>query len=129
VFLIAGFYVFGALVLLVLLFINPTQASSAIAVRHGLPASTGSWILPVVAGIALLISYGLVSLSRWGYALTILYLIYFGAVNWFLYRTSDDLLNLGNLLWSCLVILYLILVRKRFFTEGGIARRVEAKTS
>lgn len=128
VLLISSFYAFGAIVLLVFLFINPAQTSSNIAERHGLPASTGNWILPVVAGLGLLIAYGLVSLSRWGYVLTILYLVYFGSVNWFISSTRDNLLNFGNLVWSFLVILYLILVRKRFFEKNpvkDIGRKVQ----
>ncbi len=113
--LIASFYAFGAIILLAFLVINPGQAASVIAQRHGLPASTGNWILPIVAGLGLLVSFGLYSLSKWGYALTLLYLIYFGSVNWFMYRTQADLLFFGNLVWSFLVILYLVLVRKRFF--------------
>jgi hypothetical protein len=120
VLLISSFYAFGAVVLLAFLLINPTQASSMIAERHGLPASTGPWILPVVAGIGFLIPYGLVSLSRWGYGLTILYLIYFGSVNWFLLSTRSDLFNFGNLAWAFLVILYLIVVRKRFFVKHPV---------
>jgi hypothetical protein len=117
VLLITGFYFFGALVLLAFLFFNPAPASIAIAERHGLPASTGHWILPVVAGIALIIAYGLFSLSKWGYVLAILYLIYFGSVNLFVHRPNADLVNFGNLLWSLLVILYLLLVRKHFFQQ------------
>lgn len=120
VLLISSFYVFGAIVLLVFLIINPAQTSSDIAERHGLPASTGIWILPVVAAIGLLIAYGLMSLSRWGYVLTILYLFYFGSVNWFISSTSADLLNFGNLVWSVLLILYLIIVRKRFFEKNSV---------
>lgn len=120
VLLISSFYAFGAIVLLAFLFINPAEPSSMIAERHGLPASTGTWILLVVAGLGLLIAYGLVSLSRWGYVLTVLYLIYFGSVNWFLSSTKGNLLNFGNLFWSFLVILYLILVRNRFFVKNPV---------
>lgn len=119
VLLIAGFYVFGALVLLVLLFVNPAQTSSIIAERHGLPVSTGNWILPVVAGLALIIAYGLVSLSRWGYILTILYLIHFGIVNGSMFSTNADLVYFGSMVWSFLVILYLILVRKHFLRKNA----------
>jgi hypothetical protein len=117
VLLIGSFYALGAVALLVFLFINPDPISRTIAERHGLPASTGEWILPVVAGLGLLIAYGLISLSRWGYVLTIFYLIYFGTVNWFISSISANLLNFGNLVWSFLVIFYLILVRKRFFEK------------
>ena len=112
--LIAAFYTFGAVVLLILLFANPIQTSSAIARVHGLPLSAGYWILPFIAGLALLIAYGLFSLSRWGYMLTMLYLAYFGIVSGSLLRTHDDPIYLGNLMWSIFVIIYLVLVRQRF---------------
>lgn len=70
--------------------------------------------LPFIAGLGLLIAYGLFSLSRWGYLLTILYLGYFGSISVMLLRTHGDAVNLGNLIWSVLVILYLAVVRKRF---------------
>jgi hypothetical protein len=112
--LIAVFYTFGAVVLLILLFANPVQTSSAIARVHGLPLSTGYWILPLIAVLALLIAYGLFSLSRWGYLLTIMYLGYFGSVSALLLRTHGEAVYLGNLIWSIFVILYLVVVRKRF---------------
>ena len=115
--LIATFYTFGAMVLLTLLFANPVQTSRVIAGVHGLPLSTGYWILPVIAGIALLIAYGLLSLSQWGYALTMLYLAYFGSISALLLTAYNSTVYLGNLLWSILVILYLLLIRSRFRTE------------
>jgi hypothetical protein len=112
--LIAVFYTFGSVVLVILLFANPVQTSSVIAGVHGLSLSTGYWILPLIAGLALLIAYGLFSLSRWGYLLTILYLGYFGSVSASLLRTHGEVVYLGNLIWSISVILYLIVIRKRF---------------
>jgi len=112
--LIAIFYTFGAVVLLILMFANPLETSSAIAKAHALPTSTGNWILPSVAGLALLIAYGLFSLSRWGYVLSILYLAYFGSVSALMFSTQADSVHLGNLLWSLLVLIYLILVRRSF---------------
>ncbi len=66
VLLIAGFYAFGAIVLLFGLFINPTEVSRVIAERHGLLPIFGIAILPIVAALGLVIAYGLYSLSRWG---------------------------------------------------------------
>lgn len=112
--LIVAFYMFGAVVLLILLFANPTQTSSAIAKVHGLPASTGSWILPLIAGLGLLIAYGLFSLSRWGYMLTMLYLAYFATTSGWMLSRQTSAVYLGNLIWALFVIIYLILVRRRF---------------
>ncbi len=117
VLLIALFYAFGALVLLAYLIINPQPAAVAIATRHGLPASTGNWILPVIAGIGLVIAYGLLSLSRWGFYLTITYLLYFGFVNFYMADLKLVSAFFGDALWSLLVIVYLLIVRRRFFGE------------
>lgn len=118
VYLIAGFYIFGAAFLMVFYFINPEQAASAVAEYHGLPGSTGSWILPVTAGIGLVIASGLLSRSRWGFFLTLLYLLYFGVVNLILPGATRPVVSCGNAFWSIPVIGYLILVRKQFFGMG-----------
>ncbi len=120
VLLIAAFYIFGAIAVLILLGVNPEPAATAIAMRHGLPASTGNWILPVIAGVGLIIAYGLLSLSRWGFYLTIAYLLYFGIVNFYKSNVTWVSVYCGDSIWSLLVITYLILVRSRFFGEQGI---------
>jgi len=121
--LIAGFYAFGAIVLLFSLFINPTGVSRFIAERHGLLPSFGIAIVPIVAAVGLGIAYGLYSLSRWGFFVTIAYLIYFGGVSIALgglncALASQEALQtyFGNLIWSVLVIAYLVIVRRRFLS-------------
>ena len=122
--LISVFYVFGALVLLLCLFTNPVAVASTIAERHGLAPGTGAWILPVVAALALVIAYGLWSLSRWGFYLSLTYLVYFGIVSIVLSGLNSTATNagavqayLGNFLWSALIVTYLIWTRKRFFSS------------
>jgi hypothetical protein len=123
--LISAFYVFGAMVLLLSLFTNPDAVGSSIAERHGLSPSIGAWILPLIAGLALIIAYGLWSLSRWGFYLTLAYLVYFGVVsivlgglNFALTATESVQVYFGNFLWSALVVTYLIWMRKRFFVNS-----------
>ncbi len=123
VLLIAGFYAFGAIVLLFSLFINPTEVSRVIAERHGLLPGFGVAILPIVAALGLVIAYGLYSLSRWGFSVTIVYLIYFGGASIALgglnfALTGQEALQayFGNLIWSVLVIAYLVVVRRHFLS-------------
>lgn len=111
---IVVFYIFGAVVLLILLFTDPAQASRAIAEAHGLPTSTGNWLLALITALSLLIAYGLFSLSRWGYTLTLFYLAYFGSVNGWMLSRHVNAVHLGNLVWSLLVMIYLILIRRHF---------------
>lgn len=115
--LIVVFYTFGAVVLLMFLFVDPVQTSSVISKVHGLPVPAGNWILPSIAVLGLLIAYGLFTLSRWGYLLTIAYLVYFGSVSVLLLRSHNEAVYLGNLLWSMFVVLYLLLKRRRFQME------------
>jgi hypothetical protein len=51
--LIAAFYIFGALILLVSVFTNPNGVSPVIAMAHGLSPIMGVEILVAVAALAL----------------------------------------------------------------------------
>ena len=78
-------------------------------------------ILPAVALLGFAIAYGLYSLSRWGLVLTVVYLGYFavvslldGALTWSASGRPLEPVALGNLTWSAIVIVYLLLNRARF---------------
>ena len=78
--------------------------------------------VPLQLGLALVIAYGLWSLSRWGFYLTLAYLVYFGIVSIVLSGLNSALtyaetvqVYFGNFLWSALIVTYLIWTRKRFF--------------
>jgi len=114
--LFASFYLFGALVLLVSLFTNASAISRAIADAHGLPAVADSVVLPVVAGIALAVAYGLYSRARWGYFFTLTYLILFGGVSAWLMSQHFQQPYIGNFTWSIIMLVYLISKRKYFLS-------------
>lgn len=121
--LIAGFYVFGAFVLLASILFNPVGASQAIAKAHGLSPVMGVEILVAVAALALVLAYGLVRLARWGFFLAIAYLLYLAGVSVvmgglsFLWTGQAEMqIYFGNLLWSALVVIYLLRLRRRFFS-------------
>jgi hypothetical protein len=123
VLLMVLYYTFGALFLLYFFIAQSDAAVGAIAARHGLPPTTGAWILPVIATLSIFLSLGLFSRSRWGYALAVLYQIYFGGANLVLYHIHGDLMHMGCLIWSILVLVYLIIVRN-WFTGRQLATRV-----
>jgi hypothetical protein len=123
VLLIAAFYIFGALVLLVSVFADPAGVSQDIAKAHGLSPIMGVEILVAVAALALILAYGLISLSRWGFFLAILYSIYLagvslvmGGLNFLWTGQAEMQISFGNFLWSLLVVIYLFIVRRRFFS-------------
>ncbi len=116
---IAGFYVFGALILLITIFTNFHESSRLIANVHGLPSSADNFVLPLVSALAIIIAYGLFSLSTWGFYLTLFYLIYFGGINLFLTGKQGIQPYLGNCLWAVFVIIYLLFKRRLFFTRSN----------
>lgn len=116
VLLIAGFYLFGAGMLMISLFTNPVAVSRSIADAHGLTSVADTVILPIVAGIALLIAYGLLAGARWGYYLTLSYLVIFGGISLFLMARSMEQPYIGNSTWSILVLIYLVWKRNYFLS-------------
>ena len=134
---IAGFYIFGAIVLLISMLTNSTEIGKRIAEVHGISPIVGNDILPVVAVLALIISYGLFSLSKWGYALTLAYVLYTGVIG--LIRgglgfavTGETSLQVyfGSILWSALVVICLIAARRHFFRAkvSGLAQTAAQKS-
>lgn len=127
VLLIAAFYIFGALALLVSIFTNPIGVSQTIAVVHGLPPSMGVEILLVLATLALVLAYGLVRLAPWGFFTMMAYSLYIAGVSLtmdglhFTLSGQAEIQSFGNLLWSALVVVYLLTVRKRFLKKTPIS--------
>jgi hypothetical protein len=120
--LIASFYVFGAFILLIGVFNNPIYVRETIARAHGFLPSIGIEIVLAVAALALAVAYGLTRLTRWGFILTISYSIYICLVNLFMggmeftwTAQSEKQISFGNFIFSTLVIIYLLIVRKHFF--------------
>ena len=81
-----------------------------------------------VAALALILAYGLIRLSRWGFILTVYYSIYICLVNLIMSDLaftwpvpSEKQISFGNFLFSTLVIIYLLIERKHFFVAqpGG----------
>ena len=121
---ISLFYAFGAVVLLIAAVTNPVEMSREIAVRHGLPSDVGIAALLGVAALGFAISYGLATLSRWGWILTMAYVLYFGGVSVVLggldfLESSDPAQQtyFGNLVWSAIVFVYLLLKRRHFLAN------------
>ena len=122
VLLIASFYVFGAMVLLVSVFTDPVGVRETIARAHGLSPIIGVEFVLAVAALALTLAYGLIRLSRWGLVLTLVYSLYLcavslsmGGLSFAWTGQSETQIYFGNSLWSALVVVYLFLVRQRFF--------------
>ncbi len=119
--LIVSFYVFGALVLVVSLFTNGSNVRQVIAAAHGLSPSADTGFVWAVAALALVLAYGLVSLSRWGFLLALGYSFLLCFVSLarggltFAWTGQPELQTyFGNLVWSGIVLIYLLSIRNRF---------------
>lgn len=128
--LIAAFYIFGALILLASIFTNPAGVSQVIAMAHGLSPIMDVEILMAVSALALILAYGLISLSRWGFFLALSYSLYIAGISLFMgglnfIWTGQPKLQIyfGNFLWSLLIVIYLLIVRDRFSGAQRIERR------
>ena len=111
---ISIFYLFGACVLFISMFTNYAGVAQQITLAHGLPLDLKFIVLPAVAILAVVMSYGLYSLSRWGYYLTSIYQICFGVVSLLLSVSFGIQPFLGNLMWSSVVVMYLVIKRRTF---------------
>jgi hypothetical protein len=109
-----GAALIAAAVLLVSVFTNPVEVSRTIAEAHGLPSAVGTWILPAVAVLAVLMAYGLLTVSRWGFFLTVIYEAVFGVISMWLLIQRFQQPYIGNATWSWLVLVYLIAKRRIF---------------
>jgi hypothetical protein len=125
---ISLFYIFGALILFLSMVTNYAATAEQITLRHGLPLDLKFIFLPAIAILAIFISYGLYSHSRWGYFLTLIYQIYFGLVSFvlFLSTTDGNLTFLGSFIWSLLVVIYLLMKRRIFFHSKIVSQEIPA---
>ena len=78
---IATFYALGAFMLVIGIFTNPNAVRETIARAHGLLPIVDVAIVLFVAALALVLAYGLIRLSRWGFILTVSYSIYICLAN------------------------------------------------
>lgn len=112
--LISSFYIFGAVVLIyTAVFFNPDEFG--IADRFGLPNFPEHPFRIILAVVSLIIIYGYIRLKRWGFWLMILYSFGFGLLSFILLRSTNQQPFTGNFIWSVIVLIYTLYVRKSFF--------------
>ena len=118
--LIGCFYIFGAFVLIVTLFTNPTE-QFGIGVRFGLPNVPENIIRGLVSVISLIMAYGYLKLRKWGYWFMIIYTIYFLVVSIYMFIQYSQQYGQygqqpfwGNVLLSITVLIY-TLNKRRYF--------------
>lgn len=114
------FYIFGAFVLIVTLFTNPTE-QFGISVRFGLPNVPENIMRALVSVISLIMAYGYLKLKKWGYWFMIIYTIYFLVVSIYLLIQYGQQPFFGNVLFSITVLIYTLNKRRYFYIRDFIA--------
>lgn len=113
--IIAGFYIFGAIVLLyTVLFVDIKHERIGIATRIGLPFISEISARIGLIVLAVIMSYGLLKLSRWGFWLFICYSIYFFVISLILFIKISDNLFLGNMVSALFFLIYVYFKRDCF---------------
>lgn len=114
--LIGYFYIFGAVVLILTLFTNPTE-KFAIAIRFGLPNVPENIMRALVAIISLIMSYGYLKLKKWGYWTMIIYSILFLFISLDMVIIYNSQPFIGNAIFSLIVLIYTFSKRKYFLRK------------
>ncbi|PFG14652.1 hypothetical protein [Bacillus sp. es.036] len=113
--LISYFYLFGAVVLLITaIFYDAGANTIGIAERFGLPNAPERLMRILVALLSFVMVYGYIRLTNWGYWFMIAYSIIFGCISALLISNISQQPFLGNVIFSIVVLIYTIYVRKSF---------------
>lgn len=91
---------------------RPTKIANV----HGAPALAGIPMMVGVAVLALLVAYGLLRYTGWGYSLAVVYLLYLlicvPAI------VGRDASPFGNFVWPLVVLIYLAIRKTHYFTRN-----------
>jgi hypothetical protein len=114
--LISYFYILGSIALLFTsIFYNANADSISIAERFGFPNAPDRLMRIIVALFSLAIVYGYIRLKKWGFWLMVFYSVIFGLISSSLISKQPQQPFIGNLIWSIIVLVYTIYIKKVFF--------------
>lgn len=108
---IGYFYIFGSIVILLTIFV---KQDVPINVRFGLENIPNVLVVPAVVIISSVMAYGYLKMTKWGYLLAVIYSILFMCISFTLMNNVGGQPFIGNAIWSIIVLVYTILIRKKF---------------
>ena len=118
--LISYFYLFGAVVLVITaIFFDADANTIGIAERFGVPYAPERLMRVLVAFLSFVLVYGYIRLTNWGYWFMITYSIVFGCLNALLISNQSSQPFLGNIIFSTVVLIYTLYIRKSFLQSSG----------
>lgn len=118
--LISYFYIFGAIVLLsTAIFYDPNANVISIAERIGLHSIPERIMRVILALFSLVMVYGYIQLKKWGFWIMITYSIFFATISSVLISNQTPQPYTGNMIFSIIVTIYTIYVRRVFFYKNS----------
>lgn len=118
--LIGYFYIFGAIMLLLSVFLPGSSINGfGIGFIHGISFIPEQLMRIITALFALILSYGYLKLDRWGYWLMLAYSILFFFISIYLAVQLNQQPFIGNMIWSIIVSVYTYVKRNSF--NGGVS--------
>lgn len=108
---IGYFYVFSSILILLTIFV---KQDIPINVRFGLENIPNVLVVPIVAIISSVMAYGYLKMTKWGYWFTVIYSTLFMCISFTLINNVGGQPFIGNAIWSIIVLVYTILIRKKF---------------
>ena len=125
---ISWFYMFGACILFITVVMKHTETDQfGMNDRFGLPEIPEPLMRMMVAVITFIIIFGYYRLRKWGFWLMIAYSVGFGAVSMKLLLADNQQPFIGNVIWSMVVFIYTLMVRKSFFHTHQTSRNQGAR--
>lgn len=113
--LIAIFYIWGACVLILTLFaVGTPKDDIGISIRIGLPLVSENAARIGLSVLSLVLAFGLIKLSKWGFWLFEIYNIYMFFISLNLYFAKFDQLFFGNMISALFFFLYIYWKRQYF---------------
>lgn len=116
--LIGFFYIFGAIVLILMLGI---KQDIDINVRFGVPFLPETAFRIFVAVFSIIMAYGYLNLKKWGYRTMVIYSIVFSIISIYQVNTYHSQPFIGNAIFSIIVLLYTVIKRHSFYNRVNIS--------
>ncbi len=109
--IIGYFYILGAMVLFLTL---GSEFDIGINVRFGVPNFSETLIRITIGLFSLIMAYGYLALSKWGYWTMICYSVLFGVISLTIVDSYKSQPFIGNAVFSMIVVIYTFRKRKYF---------------
>jgi hypothetical protein len=120
VMLLGGFYILGAIVILLALVLGTKQAV-LMNIRFGVPFISDTAVTICIAVVSVIVAYGYMRTLKWGYWSMIVYSAVFFVISSVLAYSYHSQPFAGNAAFSLIVLIYTFCKRRYFYLKPAAA--------